>query len=70
MTGGQTTLSLELEGNDLGSAALESLMRSLTSADARPKLSVIMASEKEKEAHEACLAQIEKASGGPCLWNQ
>ena len=45
-------------------------MRSLTSADARPKLSVIMASEKEKEAHEACLAQIEKASGGPCLWNQ
>ncbi|HHB12121.1 MAG TPA: DNA polymerase III subunit epsilon [Chromatiales bacterium] len=62
MTGGQVALSLA--GDPLGEDG-ERIRR--LPAD-RPRLRVIRATEDERRAHEARLAEIDAASGGRCLW--
>ncbi len=69
MTGGQTALMLELEEPSLvtsESGAPEAIQRLNTS---RPRLRVIRCSEQEINAHQHRLEQIDKASGGKCLWS-
>ncbi len=63
MTGGQTKLSLGGAGAD--GQQSEGIRR--LSADRRP-LKVIAASESELAEHSAQLDEIDKKSGGNCLW--
>lgn len=69
MTGGQTALALgaeesEDENNSGGGRRIRRL------STARPALKVVTASAEELAAHEIRLAEIDKASGGACLWRQ
>ncbi len=64
MTGGQSTLLLEQEGDDNGPA--HSVIRRLS--DSRPPLPVIRANAAELALHEGRLDDIERASGGVCVW--
>jgi len=63
MTGGQTDLGLSLE-----SAAAVAEHDEGDVPDARPPLSVMRASEDELRLHEARLEDIDKQSGGHCLY--
>ncbi len=65
MTGGQTTLVLGgEEGGD--SADVGTKIKRLPTA--RPRLRVVKANEAEVELHEQRLAQLDKSSGGNCIW--
>lgn len=67
MTGGQTALSLGSSGSsgeEGGSGAGE--IRRLSAS--RAPLPVIQACEAELERHREKLSEIDKASGGNCLW--
>ncbi|MGQ9425186.1 DNA polymerase III subunit epsilon [Gilvimarinus sp. F26214L] len=66
MTGGQTALSL---GGSSGEASAGGTTIRRLSAD-RPPLPVIAATAEELQAHRDKLAAIEKAAGGPSLWQQ
>lgn len=70
MTGGQTHLSLAGEGADAdGSGRPQAApIRRLDASRVRTR--VIRANEQELAAHQARLAAIEKAAGGPTLWAQ
>jgi len=64
MTGGQASLALAGEnGSDVGEGEGSRPVRS-----DRPALRVVRATEAEREAHEVRLREIERASGGTCLW--
>ncbi|UTF60584.1 DNA polymerase III subunit epsilon [Gilvimarinus sp. DA14] len=67
MTGGQTALSLGSSGSssDEGGSGSGEIRR--LSADRTP-LPIIQASGEELERHQEKLAEIDKASGGNCLW--
>lgn len=64
MTGGQTALVLGGEAEEEGQVSGASIQR-LT---VKPRLRVVPASAEELAAHEARLAQIDKSSGGQCIW--
>jgi DNA polymerase-3 subunit epsilon len=69
MTGGQTTLMLELEepspsNSDAGVAQSRSGLPT-----SRPRLRLIQCTEGEILAHQQRLSEIDKASGGQCLWS-
>lgn len=64
MTGGQITLSLGGEGQNADGSHSEKIIRVQRS---KPGV-VIKASAEELAEHEKKLAQIDKASGGNCLW--
>lgn len=66
MTGGQSSLSLGHEGTAEGQGDVP--VRRLDPN--RGPLKVIRASGEELRAHEARLKEIDKASGGRCLWLQ
>lgn len=69
MTGGQASLSLR--GYDDDSAQVRSEVGKYRPvAVKRPSLRVVRASDEEKTAHAECLAAIDKASNGACLWRQ
>ena len=65
MTGGQGSLLLgsEDEPND----GMNSIKQKKVSSD-RPVLKVIHASSVELEAHQKRLDDLDKASGGQCIW--
>ncbi|MEM7707554.1 MAG: DNA polymerase III subunit epsilon [Pseudomonadota bacterium] len=62
MTGGQTSLTLELAGQTAQTQA------AVTQPQERPPLLRRSASETERAAHEERMAQIEAAAGGPTIW--
>lgn len=64
MTGGQTSLLTEL---DEPRDARSPVVRNKKAAQ-RPKLKVINCDTDEFSMHEGRLAEIEKSSGGKCLW--
>ncbi len=66
MTGGQTALLLDAQG-DAGEVLADEIRRLPAG---RPALRVIRADEAERAAHEARLAAIDEASGGQCLWGR
>ncbi len=66
MTGGQTALSLGADSGQGAKTDLENTLRRLS--DDRAPLPVISASEQELSLHQAKLDEIEKASGGNCVW--
>jgi DNA polymerase-3 subunit epsilon len=66
MTGGQTSLSLGVDGDNKLHQPGD--IRRL--AASRPPLSVVAASPEELALHDALLAIIEKKSGGNCLWSE
>jgi DNA polymerase-3 subunit epsilon len=70
MTGGQTTLLLDADAAAEHSAAFAEtgLSRPAFGCD-RPALKVVHCSETEENTHIQRLAEIDKASGGHCLWN-
>ncbi|WP_020209651.1 DNA polymerase III subunit epsilon [Gilvimarinus chinensis] len=67
MTGGQTALSLGSSGNsgDEGSDGAGEIRRL---SPERAPLPVLRATDHELECHQKKLADIDKASGGNCLW--
>jgi len=68
MTGGQTALQLSESGNENdGHARAEQIIRLTAQRGALP---VIHASADEREAHEAQLEAIAKASGGRVIWRE
>lgn len=67
MTGGQTTLFQDAAEVSRQSA-VQTEVRKLD-AD-RPRLSILRASAEEQAAHAAWLAEIDKKTGGKCLWNK
>lgn len=70
MTGGQTTLLLDADAAaDHNAAMAETGLSRLAFNGDRPALKVIHCSETEEKAHIHKLAEIDKASGGHCLWN-
>ena len=67
MTGGQTPLFQDTaEASKQG--AVQSEVRKLDAN--RPALSIIRASAEEQAAHAAWLAEIDKKTGGKCLWSR
>lgn len=69
LTGGQTNLLLsdEEQQEQTGGAKRSSIRRLSTQ---RPALKVIMASADELESHQERLDEVDKKSGGQCLWRQ
>lgn len=69
LTGGQTNLLLsdEEQQEQTGGAKRSSIRRLGTQ---RPALKVIMASADELESHQERLDEVDKKSGGQCLWRQ
>lgn len=65
MTGGQTALSLGRQQSNNDSAAVTGIQR-LSSQ--RAALRVIRATEEEIAQHSKKLEEVDKASGGGCLW--
>lgn len=65
MTGGQTRLALGGSGAEGGDEGAEEIVRLGVE---RPPLPVIRASEEELAAHEDKLTELDKASGGHCVW--
>jgi len=61
MTRGQESLIVEGE-------TLHIMVEPIRISPLQQALTVVMASEEERAAHERELAEIEKASGGACLW--
>jgi len=70
MTGGQTVLMLEEEDTTNPDATASSPLPSYTPIldQNRPRLRVIHPGDSELQAHTQRLADIDKASGGHCLW--
>jgi len=66
MTGGQTTLSLMVAGQEPEHHEMGGDVKRLDSS--RATLPIIQANKEEIAAHEAVIAEIKKASGGVCLW--
>ncbi len=64
MTGGQTSLSLVGEQDSLGKG-VGSIRRMPTG---RPRLKIIRATSDELASHDAWLQDIDKFSGGNCIW--
>ncbi len=64
MTGGQTSLTLELAGQ------AAQAQTSVTRPQERPPLLRQVASEAERAQHRERMAQIEAASGGPTIWQR
>lgn len=64
MTGGQTALSWSENKDGSNVSAIRRL------AANRPALKVMQASPQEEEDHREYLQEIDKASGGQCLWLQ
>ncbi len=64
LSGGQSTLTLQAEELPRAEAATSFLEISSQPRQAR----VIIADAREVAAHEARLAQIDKVSGGKCIW--
>ena len=64
MTGGQITLSLDV------SHASDRERPGGISVDGSREITVRRATDAEQERHQARLVQIDKASGGECLWLQ
>lgn len=62
MTGGQVTLLGSTEGGQTTQTQVKRL------ANDRPRLSVLLPSEEELQAHQNYLEGLEKSSGGKCLW--
>jgi DNA polymerase-3 subunit epsilon len=70
MTGGQTGLFEDSHGS-LPSATSSVAPSDIRRLDPnRPKLPVIMANAEELAAHQAWLDEIEKKSGGRCVWKK
>jgi DNA polymerase-3 subunit epsilon len=67
MTGGQTGLFEELRGPSKNGTA-QMTIRRLDSN--RPKLPVIAPTPEELAAHQAWLEDLDKKSGGKCVWKQ
>jgi len=65
MTGGQTGLFEELRGPSKG-GVVQTTIRRLDSN--RPKLAVIAPTPDELAAHRAWLDELDKKTGGKCLW--
>lgn len=65
MTGGQVSLALGHQTEAGGLRGREPVRRLPAQ---RPRLLVVRASEAETNAHAAQLAEIERASGGVCVW--
>ena len=70
MTGGQTVMMLEVEETANPEVIEASPLPSYTPIIDmnRPRLRVIAPSDTEMQAHKQRLADIDKASGGHCLW--
>ena len=68
MTGGQTKLILSADEESQGQEGGDTSIRRL-SAD-RPALKVVRAVEEELAAHNVRLDEVDKASGGNCLWRK
>jgi DNA polymerase III subunit epsilon len=67
MTGGQTALFQDTaDANKPGAVRAE--VRKLDTQ--RPALAVIRANDEEQAAHAAWMAEIDKKTGGRCLWNK
>lgn len=66
MTGGQVTLLLDEQRHPGADQANPSGVRRVSRE--RPALKVLLADEQECAAHQQRLAQIERSSGGQCLW--
>lgn len=69
MTGGQTALFQE-PGESAGPAARRAAARHVVRRlpAERPRLAVVAASAEERAEHARLLAEIDKKSGGKCLW--
>ena len=67
MTGGQTGLFEDPRGPAIAGAPMPEIRRLDPN---RPRLPVIAASAEESAAHQAWLEDIEKQSGGKCVWKQ
>jgi DNA polymerase-3 subunit epsilon len=69
MTGGQTSLLLEIEDTAHDKAeGMPSPASSLPLTASRPRLKVVHCNDQELRAHDRRLAEIDKVSGGKCLW--
>ncbi len=67
MTGGQTALSLVAEEEESEEGGITGIRRL---SPARSALRIITADQMELAAHEAKLAQLDKSSGGNCIWKK
>jgi len=70
MTGGQTTLLLEEVEQEPSEALLMSREWARLEISDRPPLKVIRPNDSEQAAHHQRLLEIDKASGGECLWQR
>ena len=70
MTGGQTTLLLEEVEQEPSEALLMSREWARLEISDRPHLKVIRPNDTEQAAHRQRLLEIDKASGGECLWQR
>jgi len=71
MTGGQTTLFQESGEGTLSTNRQVSGQRAIRRLDAnRPPLAIVKASDEELVEHDRMLAEIDKKSGGQCLWRR
>ncbi len=66
MTGGQGSLSLGAD--DEQSNGFTTVKQTKVKTD-RPALKVIYANDEELNLHHKCLNDLDKASGGQCIWN-
>jgi len=66
ITGGQTSLMLDSEGDERVADGATSVVRRVPRD--RPALCVVAASEDETDRHRAQLENIERMSGGRCVW--
>jgi len=67
MTGGQTALALDGQGEG-GSAAAGGELQLRRLPGGRPAITVVRAAAAELEMHRQRLRAIDEASGGACLW--
>ncbi len=68
MTGGQTLLGLEATQTAASLAGAETAARTQAASARQQALRVVRCSEQERTAHRAKLDQINRASGGKCVW--
>lgn len=68
MTGGQTALFDDARDGTAAAAAVQSEIRRIVVA--RGALPVIAPTAEELAAHEAWLEELDKRSGGQCLWRR
>lgn len=65
MTGGQTSMAFQMEGDTQQSDSVQEVQRIVRPANA---MRVVYASEQELAAHEERLDLVAKKGGGNCLW--